>query len=297
MACQQQRNKMIKRNNFITFIQKNHTYNGLDGRMYFSMSKVKKEVVPPFDPKVAYYVAKKEFREQGIEATEPMLITRQGEILQEWNNLAEEAADHGTLVHEANEYIGQGKPLPAHIIEKIGPNGEKTLRDLEAWLQGRNPFVYFNEFIVHSKKYCTAGTIDRLQVRQRTMESAVDLYDYKSNLQGMTFWSSKLNPDNTVKKHYRRYFQEPLDHLEHSKWMEAVIQLSGYAFMLEEMTEMKIGQLGMLEILPDFTDWNIHYIPYLKMEMIALFDTFGANHGTIVNARQKMKIEFNQEDF
>lgn len=253
---------MVVRDNFIHMTSE-HEYFGLDNLKYEPMSKMIKHIQEPFNAEeISKVMAVNQLRKGGIETpTEEEVRAIQDDILLSWSKKAEAAQDHGTALHKVKENLHNGKP-----IDELDQKYHNILIKINRYLNYNKVYKSFSEFVVHSKRYRVAGTMDELHIRVKSSKSPIDIFDYKSNLKGFRLDSAKRDDETQqLIKHYNRYFLYPFEWIEASDYTKACFQLSGYALMLQEMfPSVRIGRLTIINVLPDLSDFNIYPIPYMK---------------------------------
>ncbi len=177
-------------------------------------------------------------------------------IMAEWKA----SASHGTRVHQAiEEYINCGDAL--YCLDKFCTE-DRDFNKFNQWLQWYEPFekkIMSNEFgtiqpevIVHNEEYGLAGTIDLIVTYKNNEGNVVTmLLDWKTNTN-----FKKNYAGNTAFK--------PINHLPNTKLSKYTLQLSLYAYMLEQKGST-IGDLMLVEIGEDrVKEWTI---PYSKKEI------------------------------
>lgn len=232
--------------NKISFNPVDHSYTNPSGEDYLSVNKMISKVQKEFPKdRIAYFMAK----EQGLKPQD---------ILKSWEENSQRARDKGTKVHDVIEHY--------HNTMEIKDEDRKEfsglLKELSKYFTDYSRS--YQEVILYSDKYKVAGRADKVCIRtNRREKSVIDLYDYKTGIE-------EYRPKN------RKYLFNPLSFIEDSKYNHDCLQLSSYAFMLEEMLEGKanIGKLGVIYIDKEL---NSKLVPaaYMKLEVERLFKTFG----------------------
>lgn len=236
----------------VTLNEEGHTYS--DG--YDSVTKMIAKFSEYFDAEtVSYYVAQK----KGIE---------QEEVLAEWDAKRQESSEHGNLVHSSiSKFLIEGE-----INKDLSPLWDYLI-DIY-----KNYHSVESEKILFSEKYKIAGTADAILKTTRHPRCIVDIHDFKTNLaKGIQF-----------KSPYKKYMHYPLKHLMDCNYNGYALQLSCYAYLLQEQElretgqERKIGELAIIFINPDMTIQKLP-VPYLRFEVEAIMEQYQKLRGVNLN--------------
>lgn len=277
---------MIVRNNDIVFEPIKHTYTHVDTGLFLrSVSKVYREFIPEFEAeKISWFVAQKELRleisptwQKGdLQPSDKAILERQKVVLANWDKKRDNASGHGTNIHDICEMIMLGKDVdPVYGKLRIALEG----------LYGHYHKT-FPEFIAYSMKWGVCGTPDLPLVRQRSDKSIIDIDDFKTNVEkGIVFDSTKLDKSSGKLKHYNRFMLDPVSHLEDCNYNHYALAESIYGVLLEDMFPThKIGRISLTfieeHINPHLNEYTITTIPipYLKLEAIAVLDSFNKKY-------------------
>lgn len=208
--------------------KKTHVYTDNDEINYTSVSHILDSVEPTFDPDGV--IAEKVAAREGC--TVP-------EIQYKWSKISKESMGRGTEIHFAlQKYIEDGTKSAKwdSVIESF-----KKIK-----FQGN----LLTEQILYNKEEKIAGTTDLIDVGK----NYYNIFDFKT---------SKLI------EFYNLYGQEmmlpPVEHLAHCNYNRYSLQLSMYAWMLEQEGK-KIGKLGIIWITPALKMF-IYPCNYLKFEV------------------------------
>ena len=209
---------------------------------------------------------KEEFDKKGISKNIALSTgVSQSSIIAEWDKKRDDAILHGNTIHkELEDYAMHGKcsnPMIAECAKEV----EKII----------GPYYRsFAEIIFWNKKYRICGTSDRSVLRCNTPNAILDIFDYKTNLErGIYFSSSKYDKYGNY-KHYKKFYFEPISHLEDCNYNHYALQLSTYAYMAMLTYGVKIGRLGLIFIRVVDGKYIPEYIPvpFLLMEVKAMLD-------------------------
>lgn len=179
----------------------------------------------------------------------------------EWLKKNKEANERGNKIHDNLEYqINKSRnDVEAKDNKKVIPLNKggyleiKSKNDLDATNLGEyyprvyNDFIYyiklgcviFAEKKIYNVEFLTAGTIDVLIVKGKKFA----IYDWKTNKDEMKFVSGYYKKEKTKNGIYIKSdnfietndkLSKPVNHLPSSKGIKYSLQLSIYAFMMEQ---------------------------------------------------------------
>ena len=263
--------------------KESHVYTDSRGVVYESVTRVIKCFTQEFEAeKISYHVAAKRDKESMAEAIKRGVsqvtvlngypkynrgITRE-DVLLEWKENSREACDMGTLVHDGAEKF---------LLYGIKSGNEydryyEWLRKHVSWYKKIYP-----ECVLYSKKYGIAGTSDLVCSRTGVGGGIVDIKDYKTN--DISFNSIGEDFYTKQRKHYNRYMKDPLGHLEECDYNKYALQLSIYAYMLEEEFGYKIGNLEVVNMKwKSIVKPSTFPITYMKEEVKLILDYWKKNY-------------------
>lgn len=237
-----------------------HKYFDVYGNEYLSVSSIKKMLVEPFDAdRVSYLSARKQLRAELFaqgkfsEPTEDQIQFRAKALRMQWAATNKDGIDSGNVVHDASEQYLKYKILPAD--NQVLAWAVKAVCD-DVLLPGVQAF--YSEEVLYSKKYFIAGTADFLgQVRGGAVP-VINIDDFKTNKsKGIQYHSE-----------YGKWMLGPVSHLEACSYNDYVIQLSLYAYMLEEHG-YRPGRMRLIYMHPDKPDrYQIIPVPYMKQTIL-----------------------------
>lgn len=219
---------------------------------FTSVSKLLELVKQPFE---ADKIAEKKAKERGI--------TKE-EVLQEWLDIKNKSLSKGTAYHEQYEAkLLEGK----NVHPSIWQEGKKYAHDLTKLKIGIHP-----ELILYSLKYGVTGTADIVEIFD---DKTFDLKDHKTSKKIEYQSFKKFDPIYKDRKPVM--MQPPLQHLEDANGWHYSLQLSLYAYMLEQFG-YTCNSLTIHHVLFDENDepCNVvdHPVQYLKKEAHTLLNHF-----------------------
>ena len=216
-----------------------HSYTDKDGRTYQSMSKFLDLFTKKFDRET---ISAASAKKRGIS---------QESVLQEWDQKRDDSINHGNRIHNALERFEK----TTFILPE-----DEDLRPMILSVASDYSHYYriYQEQCLYNTEHLIAGTCDKLLVCTSHAKSVIDIADYKTNLsKGIQF-----------KNDYGQYMLGPLSHLQDCNYNKYALQLSGYAWLLQQQTGKKVGSLHIRFIPPH--NPLAHYpipVPYMKYEI------------------------------
>ena len=228
-----------------------HRYFDYAGNEFTSVSKILSMVKEPFDEKrLSAMTAKK-------------LGVTQADVLADWKKKRDDAAGHGTRIHDAIEEYKN--------FFTIKPSNMDLEPMLKSIAQEHSGYARcYSEALLYSPSFeklgiRAAGTTDQI-LKVSTRSRYVDIEDYKTNLRNGIEFHSK----------YNKYLLGPVSHMQECNYNTYSLQLSIYALMYEELTGDLIRSLYIRFIPPN--NPLGHYripVPYMKLEAWAVLNYFG----------------------
>lgn len=228
-----------------------HQYFHRDGREFVSVSRILEPLKPVFDREfMAYQTAKKRLSMKNIPITDEFITTEKKEVLNEWTKKNKDAIDAGNRIHNAIERF-----LRTAVINPEDKDLNVLVNRIAMVLSDYDQKL--PEQCLYLDKAGIAGTSDIICVRKGKGKPIVDIFDFKTNLsKGIEFFDK-----------YGKFLNYPVSHLESCNYNTYSLQLSIYAFILEEMIECTIGRLGIIYINPKAPDhYTLYPVPYMTYD-------------------------------
>lgn len=188
----------------------------------------------------------------------------QEDVLKDWEDKKIKSQVKGTLYHKKKEEELLGKP---GVFKHPEFNGVKQALDITELKPGIYP-----ELIVYHPEYNIVGTADLVIIHN---DNTFDLFDHKSNAKLEFTGFPVYNPKSHKREPKKMY--SPIQHLDDANGIHYTLQLSSYAFILEEAgytcNSLTIHHVQFDE---DETDIMVVDYPvnYLKKEVRNLFEHF-----------------------
>jgi hypothetical protein len=229
-------------------------------RDYWSSYKALERLIPNFkEIKKEAYTANEDLLEYALKETTPdLFVEMKGCILKEWDAENLTSINKGNIYHlkkEQNSYANGVELNPFDGKEyKVIPKQEVTeqkvalIEDLFDLEDG-----YYPELILWNDQYKIAGQADKVFIETVGAHRYIDCDDYKSN--------------KKISKHgYKgQKMKNPLGHLQDANHTHYCLQISTYAWLLEEFG-YKVRNLS-------FHHYNQQYpINYMHREVKLMLD-------------------------
>jgi CRISPR/Cas system-associated exonuclease Cas4 (RecB family) len=181
-----------------------HEYIHKDNLKLNSVSSFIKFFSNPFDP--TGKIIKKCAEKRGI-------TVRQ--LQSEWDKTRDDACAKGTNIHSDIEYYIKNK--------KIKDNENKLI--IKQFSKIKFEGTLYSEQLIYNKEYGLAGTIDLVEILP---DNKVYIHDFKTN--------KKLNKKGffNIETRQTQKMLYPVNYLEDANLIHYAIQLSTYAFLVEE---------------------------------------------------------------
>ncbi len=189
-------------------------------------------------------------------------ITQQ-EVLNEWKKENEFSCIKGSCIHLKAQSLWMGTDYEIDynaIDETINKDRLKKEYDI----MSKQAINFYNdykdmydmiqdEFIVWSKEFDIAGSIDGIMYNKYTQQCCI--LDFKSN------------KDLQFESKYHKKMKVPLHKLDDVNGQHYYLQLSIYKYLIEKYTNIKIDELFIVYFNINANDYEIIPIPYLEKEV------------------------------
>lgn len=239
----------------IQFHEEEHFYTLKDYRFGISATSLIEQYGQKFDSdKISQMVANK----RGIS---------QQEVLDEWKKENEFSCIKGSLIHCFAQGLWMNNPYKIDYSEIKNIDIDRLKKEMPIMQKQAINFYedYKNvydmlqdEFIVWSKEYDIAGSIDGLMYNKLTQRACI--LDFKSN--------KKLE---FVSK-YKKKMKVPLQKMDDVNGQHYYLQLSIYRYLIEKYTDIKIDELFIVYFNINADNYEIVEIPYLKNEVETILE-------------------------
>lgn len=248
------KNKIIEELQFfkgIDFHEEEHFYTINDYRFNCSVTQLIETYAQEFDSDgISQMVANK----KGIS---------QQEVLDEWKKENEFSCIKGSCIHLKAQSLWMGTDYEIDY-NTIDDSIDKDRLKKEYDIMSKQATNFYNdykdmydmiqdEFIVWSKEFDIAGSIDGIMYNKYTQQCCI--LDFKSN------------KDLQFKSKYRKKMKVPLHELDDVNGQHYYIQLSIYKYLIEKYTNIKVDELFIVYFNINADDYEIIGIPYLKKEV------------------------------
>ena len=248
------KNKIIKELQFfkgIDFHEEEHFYTINDYRFGISATSLIETYAQEFDSDgISQMVANK----RGIS---------QKEVLDEWKKENEFSCIKGSCIHLKAQSLWMGTNYEIDY-NTIDDTIDKDRLKKEYDIMSKQATDFYNdykdmydmiqdEFIVWSKEFDIAGSIDGIMYNKNTQQCCI--LDFKSN------------KDLQFKSKYRKKMKVPLHELDDVNGQHYYVQLSIYKFLIEKYTNIKVDELFIVYFNINADSYEIIEITYLKNEV------------------------------
>ena len=254
MTKDDMKNKIIKELQFfkgIDFHEEQHFYTINDYRFGISATSLIETYAQEFDSDgISQMVANK----RGIS---------QKEVLDEWKKENEFSCIKGSCIHLKAQSLWMGTDYEIDY-NTIDDTIDKDRLKKEYDIMSKQATDFYNdykdmydmiqdEFIVWSKEFDIAGSIDGIMYNKNTQQCCI--LDFKSN------------KDLQFKSKYRKKMKVPLHELDDVNGQHYYVQLSIYKYLIEKYTNIKVDELFIVYFNINADSYEIIEIPYLKKEV------------------------------
>ena len=258
------KNKIIEELQFfkgIDFHEEEHFYTLNDYRFGISATSLIETYAQEFDSDgISQMVANK----RGIS---------QKEVLDEWKKENEFSCIKGSCIHLKAQSLWMGTNYEIDY-NAIDDTIDKDRLKKEYDIMSKQATDFYNdykdmydmiqdEFIVWSKEFDIAGSIDGIMYNKNTQQCCI--LDFKSN------------KDLQFKSKYRKKMKVPLHELDDVNGQHYYIQLSIYKYLIEKYTNIKVDELFIVYFNINADSYEIIEIPYLYEEVRKILELRRAN--------------------
>ena len=248
------KNKIIEELQYfkgIEFHEKQHFYTLNDYKFGISATSLIETYGQEFDSdSVSQMVANK----RGIS---------QQEVLNEWKKENEFSCIKGSCIHLKAQSLWMGTNYEIDY-NTIDDTIDKSRLKKEYDIMSKQAINFYNdykdmydmiqdEFIVWSKEFDIAGSIDGIMYNKYTHQCCI--LDFKSN------------KDLQFESKYHKKMKVPLHKLDDVNGQHYYIQLSIYKYLIEKYTNIKVDETFIVYFNINANNYEIITIPYLKKEV------------------------------
>ena len=245
----------------IDFHEEEHFYTLNDHRFGISATSLIETYAQEFDSDgISQMVANK----RGIS---------QKEVLDEWKKENKFSCIKGSCIHLKAQSLWMGTNYEIDY-NTIDDTIDKDRLKKEYDIMSKQATNFYNdykdmydmiqdEFIVWSKEFDIAGSIDGIMYNKYTQQCCI--LDFKSN------------KDLQFKSKYRKKMKVPLHELDDVNGQHYYIQLSIYKYLIEKYTNIKVDELFIVYFNINADKYEIIPIPYLYEEVRKILELRRAN--------------------
>lgn len=187
----------------------------------------------------------------------------QQEVLNEWKKENEFSCIKGSCIHLKAQSLWMGTNYEIDY-NTINNNIDKNRLKKEYDIMSKQAINFYNdykdmydmiqdEFIVWSKEFDIAGSIDGIMYNKYTQQCCI--LDFKSN------------KDLQFESKYHKKMKVPLHKLDDVNGQHYYIQLSIYKYLIEKYTNIKVDETFIVYFNINADNYEIIEIPYLEKEV------------------------------
>lgn len=245
----------------IEFHEEQHFYTLNDYRFGTSVTSLIETYAQEFDSDgISQKVAEKE----GI---------TQKEVLDKWKKENEFSCVKGSHIHLKSQAYWKNEDYKLDY-NKISNTIDKERLKKEYDIMSKQALNFYNdykdiydmiqdEFIVWSKEYDIAGSIDGLMYNKYTQKCCI--LDFKSN------------KDLQFESKYHKKMKIPLHKLDDVNGQHYYLQLSIYKYLIEKYTNIKVDELFIVYFNINANNYEIINVPYMEKEVKKILNLRRAN--------------------
>lgn len=193
----------------------------------------------------------------------------QQEVLEEWKKENEFSCIKGSCIHLKAQSLWMGTDYEIDY-NTIDNNIDKERLKKEYDIMSKQAINFYNdykdmydmiqdEFIVWSKEFDIAGSIDGIMYNKYTQQCCI--LDFKSN------------KDLQFESKYHKKMKVPLHKLDDVNGQHYYIQLSIYKYLIEKYTNIKVDELFIVYFNINANNYEIIPIPYMKKEVEEILES------------------------
>ena len=197
----------------------------------------------------------------------------QQEVLNEWKKENEFSCIKGSCIHLKAQSLWMGTNYEIDY-NTINNNIDKNRLKKEYDIMSKQAINFYNdykdmydmiqdEFIVWSKEFDIAGSIDGIMYNKYTQQCCI--LDFKSN------------KDLQFESKYHKKMKVPLHKLDDVNGQHYYIQLSIYKYLIEKYTNIKVDETFIVYFNINADNYEIIETPYLKNEVEKILKLRRAN--------------------
>lgn len=258
------KNKIIKELEYfkgVEFHEKQHFYTLNDYRFGISVTSLIETYAQEFDSNI---ISQKVAEKEGI---------TQQEVLDKWKKENEFSCVKGSHIHLKAQAYWKNEDYKLDY-NKISDTIDKERLKKEYDIMSKQAFNFYNdykdmydmiqdEFIVWSKEFDIAGSIDGIMYNKYTQQCCI--LDFKSN------------KDLQFESKYHKKMKIPLHKLDDVNGQHYYLQLSIYKYLIEKYTNIKVDELFIVYFNINANNYEIINVPYLEKEVKKILDLRRAN--------------------
>lgn len=185
------------------------------------------------------------------------------EIKAQWKENGLEKSKHGTQVHDAIEQFLLDNIDVIDILDSFDAESQKKILAATNYANKQellhSPVDIAPELQIYSDYHGLAGTIDLIFERE---DGSVVLYDWKTNdkIKTSGFWDAE--------KRDTKKALPPIEELDDCHLSKYTLQLSVYAYILEQEYGVDVEELNLVHLSPSVSVFSVDYRKDLVEKML-----------------------------
>jgi hypothetical protein len=170
-----------------------------------------------------------------------------------WNFNNDRAGIMGSILHDyaENMFLNKVFPYPMNtVLDRFGHDATRELFEFKKErfnrfyeLTKNRLYTIRTEYVVWDKEFDLGGMVDLLMYNVKTGDFEI--------------WDHKTNKEFTYKSKHGNFYNPPFDYLEDCKFTEYSLQLSGYKYIIEKYTGLKLGSSKVIWYGNEEEDWKV----------------------------------------
>ncbi len=166
------------------------------------------------------------------------------DILQEWDDIRDEASQKGTLLHNSIDEYSISKQLPSL----------NSIPEFKYYLEFESDYDEFecvsSEWAIFDEELDIAGTIDRIS---KCSEGKYHLFDWKR--------SKEIKENSQDEAHF------PINYIPNANYWKYALQLNMYSYILEKNYDIVIDSMSLVLLHPKYDSYKVFSVKPMKKEI------------------------------
>lgn len=187
-----------------------------------------------------------------------------------WNFNNDRAGIMGSILHDyaENMFLNKVFPYPDHLVlDRFGHDATRKLFEFKKERFDRfyemcknRLFTIRTEYVIWDAEFGLGGMVDLLMFNKKTGQFEI--------------WDHKTNKEFSYNSKFGNYFKAPFDYIEECKFNEYSLQLSGYKYIIEKYTGVKLGTSRVIWYGNDEEDWQVIDMADMTPQIKAMLEEY-----------------------